>query len=131
MDWVDEFRKRFGGFWNTVFLIAVLIVCLRFAGAEWKDKEFQERLLYALYLVLGVISTGILFGIGSAILKRFKRSGYSDPNAAVDFVSGLKHGTVLGTIVVFAIGLLMVDDYLGPIKGFVDILVKKIGDKIP
>ena len=131
MDWVDEFKKRFGGFWNTVFLIVVLIVCLRFAGAEWKDNELQERLLYALYLVLGVISTGVIFGIGSAILKRFKRSGYSTPNAPVDFVSGLKHGTVLGAIVVFTIGLLMIDDYLGPIKEFVDVLIKKIGDKIP
>jgi hypothetical protein len=131
VDWVDEFKKRFGGFWNTIFLILVLIVCLRFSGAEWKDKELQERLLYALYLVLGVISTGIFFGIGTAVLKRFKRSGYATPNTPVDFVSGLKYGTVLGTVVVFTIGLLMVDDYLGPIKELVDVVIKKIGDKIP
>ena len=131
MDWVNELKKKFGGFGNTVFLILGLVVCLRFSGAEWKDRELFDRLLFALYLVLGVILTGIIFGIGTAVLRRFKRTAYSAPNTPADFVSGLKYGMVLGTIVVFTVGLLMVDDYLSPIKELFDTIVKKIGEKIP
>ena len=131
MDWTDEFKKRFSGFWNTVFLFVGLVVCLRFAGAEWKDRELQERLLFASYLVLGIIGSGILWGLGTALLKRFKRTAYSIANAPVDFVSGMKYGVILGVIVVFTVGLLMVDDYLGPVKEVFNVLVKKIGEKIP
>ena len=131
MDWVDEFKKRFGGFWNTILLIAGLVICLRFAGAEWKSEELQERLLFALYLILGIAATGLIWGSATAILSRMGKTLYSTPSTAAHFISGMKYGVIVGIVVIFSVGLLMVDEYLGPLKELFDVLVKKILEKIP
>jgi len=132
MDWVEEFKKRFGGFWNTILLVTGLVICLRFTGAEWKDQALALRLLYALYLVLGVTALGIAWGTAAVILGRV-RSGTSflAPRTASHFVSGMKYGLTVGIVIVFTVGLLMVEDYLGPLKELFDVLVKKIGERIP
>lgn len=129
MDWTTELKKRFGGFWNAVFLFSVLLVCLRFAGAEWKAQELGMRLLYALYLVLIVVALGIGVALVKMFITKINPPRYSSSNTIPgDVAWGLKYGFAVGTIIVFTIGVLMVDDYLGPVKTLFD-LVKDIAMK--
>jgi hypothetical protein len=133
MNWNREFQKRFGGLWNTIFLIAVLMVCIRFAGAEWKAKELEFRLLYSLYLILGVIAIGVFLGVFKAVLNKFlnrSRSYSWESTIPADFTWGLKYGIGSGAIIVFIFGLLLVDDFLGPVKDILDVLANKILEKI-
>jgi hypothetical protein len=126
VDWANELKKRFGGFWNAIFLIAVLVICLRFAGAEWKAEELGTRLLYALYLVLIVAAVGIVVALAKLLLTKFNPPRYSSASTvSADVAWGLKYGIASGTLIVFTIGVLMVDDYLGPVKTLFD-LVKDI-----
>lgn len=132
MDWTNELGKRFGGFWNALFLIVVLVICLRFAGAEWKASALGIRLLYGLYLVLGVFIAGVIFALVKVGLTKFNPSRYSTTSAVpADVAWGLKYGITAGALVVFVIGLLMVDNYLGPLKEVIDFVINKIGEKLP
>jgi len=133
MYWNEEFRKRFGGKWNTIFLIVVLVVCFRFVGAEWKAREFELRLLYSLYLVLIVIATGGVFALLKVLFTKFNTRHYYSTSSKIpaDIVWGLKYGIGSGALIVFVFGLLLVDNYLGPLKEVFDLVIKKIVEKIP
>lgn len=132
MNWSEEIRKRFGGFWNTLFLLVVLVVCLRFAGAEWKARELEVRLLYALYLLLAVVAVGIVAAVTKLGVTKLNPPRYATGSSvAADVVWGLKYGMAAGVALVFTVGLLQVDNYLGPLKELIDLVLKKITDKIP
>lgn len=131
MDWTNELSKRFGGFWNAVFLLSVLVICLRFAGAEWKAKELDIRLLYALYLVLLVVATGIVLALVKVTLTKLSPPRYSSASTVpADVAWGLKNGIASGALIVFVIGVLMVDNYLGPVKDLIDLVKDLVVKKL-
>ena len=125
-DLAYELNKRFSGGWNSLILVLLVIICLRFSGAEWKDEVLGIRLLYSLYILFAVAGLGIVFASAKVLLIRFGHHtyGYTYSDA---IAGGLKYGVNAGTIIVFAIGILMVDNYLGPVKDILDVALKKIG----
>ena len=47
MNILDEIKKRFSGFKNSLFLLLALIISLRFAGADAESQPLKGRLEYA------------------------------------------------------------------------------------
>ena len=108
MAFADEIKGRFGGLWNGVLLIVIVVICFRFATAEWGTESLWLRLLYGLYLVLGLLAFGVIL----AVTKLFK----SNP---AEVAWGLKYGIFLGGTFLFLLGCLMVPDFLGPLDDIV------------
>jgi hypothetical protein len=131
MSWPQEIGNKFGGVRNGLFLLIVLVVCLRFAGAEWKDEVLGVRLLYGLYLILATVLFGGLIALIRVALARRAAPHSSSSAIPANVAGGLRSGIGWGGIVIFVIGILMVDDYLGPLKNLFDLAVQKIAHWIP
>ena len=130
MSFEEELRRRFGGFWNTIFLIVVVVVCLRFAGAEWAGAPLGKRLLVALCLFLGCTGLGIPFSLGRIFAARSKPIS-GRPTTAESIAWGLKYGVGTGTVLLVLVGALMVKDFLGPLLDLLSKLFEKLVGKIP
>ena len=97
MSMESEMRAKFGGLWNSFLLLFVVIVCMRFSGLEQAGESLSEKILCGIHLFLGCIAAGILLGI----LR------------SANFTQGLKYGIVGGGVLIFLIGLLHFDNFLG------------------
>lgn len=126
-----EIKKRFGGGWNTILLILILMVCLRFSGAEWKEEGLDVRFLRGIYLLLAVIGLGILIAGIKLFIARLDSPSYWMNSADEVFASGLKLGILVGGIFVFFVGILLVDNFLGPFQGVIDTILEKLAGKLP
>ena len=104
MSMESEIRTRFGGFWNSLILLFVIIVCLRFSSLELADADLTKRVLCALQLFFGCIATGILLGILKIFLA-FSNQTYTRAPASANFVLGLKYGIVAGGLLILKWGL--------------------------
>lgn len=47
MSMESEMRANFGGFWNSLILLFVVIVCMRFASLEQVGKVWQKEFYVA------------------------------------------------------------------------------------
>jgi hypothetical protein len=132
MDVLDQIKKRFGGTLNAVLLIAILMVCIRFSGAEWAEEVLGVRLLRALYIIAGAIGFGLLFAAVSVAIAYYGSTSAFRMNRVDEVgVSAFKKGVVIAGIVVFTVGLLLVKDYLGPFQKVIDTLVEKLAEHLP
>lgn len=131
MDISKALRQRFGGPWNTLWLILILMACLRFAGAEWKDEPLDVRFLRGTYLVLATVLLGIVTAIAKVLIARLESPLYWKSRAGETAVAGLKIGIVAGGVVVFVVGMLLVDDFLGPFQAVVDTVLEKLASRLP
>lgn len=132
MDLAEALKRRFNGKMNGLFLVISLVVCFRFAGAEWKDEPLQFRMLFSAYLLAGVVATGIIFAIARVALTKINPPRWkSESRIGEDIAWGLKFGMVLGTLFIFFGGLMLVDNYLGPFQALIDTMLEKLAKYLP
>ncbi len=133
MDIAGQIKKKFAGLSNAIVLILILIACVRFSGAEWQAPEYDlgVRLLRAFYIVLGVIALGFLMAAARLIIARFDSPAFWKNRADEIAVSAFKTGLIIGGIIVFAAGVLLVKDYLGPFEKVIEILMEKLSVYLP
>ena len=112
MSMESEMRAKFGGLWNSFLLLFVVIVCMRFSGLEQAGERLSEKILCGIHLFLGCIAAGILLGI-LRIFLGFSNDTYTRAPASANFTQGLKYGIVGGGVLIFLIGLLHFDNFLG------------------
>jgi len=120
-DYSSVIKSEFSGFWNLVFIIAVLVVCLRFSDAAWGSADFDLRLQGTFYLFGLVIALSSLFAIFRLILLKLKppQHKYGHPYLTA-IARAFKYGFVLGGLLVTTIGVLMVDNFLNPFQDLID-----------
>ncbi|QOJ23747.1 MAG: hypothetical protein HRU78_08850 [Gammaproteobacteria bacterium] len=125
MSMESEFRMRFGGFWNSLILLFVIIVCLRFSSLEFADENLTKRVFCALHLFLGCIATGVLLGI-LRIFLAFSNQTYTRAPASANFARGLKYGIVAGGLMILIVGTLQLNNFLGVFQPMVNGLLTKL-----
>ena len=52
MNMETEFKAKFGGIWNSLIILLVIIICLRFSSIELADEDLGTRLKCSLHLFL-------------------------------------------------------------------------------
>lgn len=124
MSMESEIRMRFGGFWNSLILLFVIIICLRFSGLEFADEPLIKRIFCALHLFLGCIAAGVLLGILKIFLA-FSNQTYTRAPASANFVRGLKYGIVAGGLLILIVGILQLPGFLGVFQPMIDGLLAK------
>ncbi len=112
MSMESEIKTRFGGFWNTLILLIVIAICLRFASLEWAAESLSQRVHGAVHLFLGCFAAGMLLGILRIFLS-FSNQTYTRAPASANFASGLKYGIVGGGLMILLVGLLQLSNFLG------------------
>jgi hypothetical protein len=125
MSMESEIRARFGGFWNSLILLFVIVICLRFSSLELAEENLAERIFCALHLFLGCIAAGVLLGILRIFLS-FSNQTYTRAPASANFVSGLKYGIVGGGLLILMIGILQLNNFLGVFQPMLNGLLAKI-----
>lgn len=125
MSFENEMRVKFGGFWNSLILLFVIVVCLRFSSLELADKGLWDRVHCALHLFFGCIATGILLGILRMFLG-FSNDTYTRAPASVNFATGLKYGVTAGGLLVFVVGVLQLDNFMGAFQPMVNAILAKL-----
>lgn len=125
MSMESEFRMRFGGFWNSLILLFVIIVCLRFSSLEFADENLIKRVFCALHLFLGCIATGVLLGILKIFLA-FSNQTYTRAPASANFARGLKYGIVAGGLMILIVGVLQLNNFLGVFQPIFNGLLAKL-----
>lgn len=125
MSMESEMRMRFGGFWNSLILLFVIIVCLRFSSLEFADENLTKRVFGALHLFMGCIATGILLGILKIFLA-FSNQTYTRAPASANFARGLKYGIVAGGLLILIVGILQLNNFLGVFQPMVNGLLAKL-----
>ena len=125
MSMESEMRAKFGGFWNSLILLFVVIVCMRFASLEQVGESLAERILCGIHLFLGCIAAGFLLGI-LRIFLGFSNDTYTRAPASANFTQGLKYGIVVGGILIFIIGILQLDNFLGVFQPIASGLITKL-----
>ncbi|MEK6685533.1 MAG: hypothetical protein AABY99_04010 [Pseudomonadota bacterium] len=125
MSMESEIRMRFGGFWNSLILLLVIIVCLRFSSLELADENITSRVLCALHLFFGCVAAGVLLGILKIFLA-FSNQTYTRAPASANFALGLKYGIVAGGLMIFIVGVLQLNNFLGVFQPVVNGLIAKL-----
>ncbi|MBX3616763.1 hypothetical protein [Nitrosomonas sp.] len=125
MSMESEVRMRFGGFWNSLILLIVIIICLRFSSLEFADESLTKRIFCALHLFLGCIAAGFLLGIFKIFLA-FSNQTYTRAPASANFVLGLKYGIVAGGTLILIVGMLQLDNFLGVFQPIITSLIAKL-----
>ncbi len=116
-----EIKARFGGIWNTIVILFVVIVCLRFSSIELAEENLHERISYSLCLLLTALGVGFALGILKIILS-YSNEPHSRLSSAANFASGLKYGFVAVGIFLFIVGVMQLENFLGPLQTFLDSL---------
>lgn len=125
MSMESEIKMRFGGFWNSLILLFVIIVCLRFSSLELVDADLTKRVLCALHLFFGCVAAGILLGILKIFLA-FSNQTYTRAPASANFVLGLKYGIVAGGLMILIVGVLQLNNFFGVFQPMVNGLLAKL-----
>lgn len=125
MSMESEMRMRFGGFWNSLILLIVIVICLRFSSLEYADESLIKRIFSALHLFLGCVAAGFLLGIFKIFLA-FSNQTYTRAPASANFVLGLKYGIVAGGVLILIVGRLQLDNFLGVFQPIVTGLIAKL-----
>ena len=88
MSMESEIKAKFGGFWNSIVLLLVIVICLRFSSLELAAENLVERVHCALHLFLGCVAAGVLLGI-LRIFLAFSNQTYTRAPASANFAQGL------------------------------------------
>lgn len=119
MGFENEMRKRFGGFWNSLVLLLVVIICLRFSVIEWASEDLGTRLSQSFKLFFWSVLFGVLLAI-TKIITSYSNPLYLRPPASANFVWGLKRGITTGGFLILIVGILHLDNFLGVFQPFLD-----------
>ena len=65
MNFETEIRARFGGFWNSLLLLLIIIIFLRFSAIELATEGLGAKLSLSLKLFFGFA----IFGVVLALFK--------------------------------------------------------------
>ena len=125
MSMESEIRARFGGFWNSLILLFVIVVCLRFASLDLAAENLLARVHCAIHLFLGCVAAGILLGILKIFLS-FSNQTYTRAPASANFAAGLKYGIVGGGLLIFIVGIMQLDNFLGVFQPALNGLAAKL-----
>lgn len=125
MSMESEIKERFGGFWNSLVLLLVIIICLRFTSIGLAEESLMTRVHCAFHLFLGCLAAGIVLGILRIFLS-FSNKTYTRAPASANFVTGVKYGIVAGGILILIVGMIQLDNFLGPFQPLVDAVFGKL-----
>lgn len=117
----SEVKAKFGGIWNSLVILLVIIICLRFSSIELAEEDLGTRLSCSLQLFLSTIGIGIVLGILRIFLS-FSNDTYTRAPASANFTSGIRYGIVAGGTLILIIGMVQLDNFLGPLQPVVDAL---------
>jgi hypothetical protein len=121
----NEIKTKFGGFWNSLILLLVIVICIRFSSLELAAASLTERMHCAAHLFLGCVAAGILLGI-LRIFLAFSNQTYTRAPASTNFAAGLKYGIVAGGLLIFIVGILQLNNFLGVFQPMVNGLLAKL-----
>jgi hypothetical protein len=76
-------------------------------------------------LFLGCIATGVLLGILKIFLA-FSNQTYTRAPASANFTRGLKYGIVTGGLLIFIVGVLQMNNFLGVFQPIANGLLAKL-----
>jgi hypothetical protein len=113
----NEIKARFGGIWNSIVVIFVVIVCLRFSSLAVVEDDLGERISYALCLFFIALGVGFALGI-LKIFFSYSNEPHSRLSGAANFASGLKYGFVAVGVLIFIVGVMQLENFLGPLQSF-------------
>jgi len=125
MNMESEFKAKFGGIWNSLIILLVIIICLRFSSIELADEGLGERLKCSLHLFLSCLGAGIVLGILRIFLS-FSNDTYTRAPASANFTSGIRFGLVAGGLLILLVGMMQLENFLGPFQPIVDALFGKL-----
>jgi len=94
---------------------------LRFSSIELAEEDLGTRLFCSLQLFLSTIGIGIVLGILRIFLS-FSNDTYTRAPASANFTSGIRYEIVAGGALILIIGMLQLDNFLGPLQPIVDAL---------
>lgn len=121
----SEIKAKLGGYWNSFLLLLIVIVCLRFSSIELAAEGLATRVTCAFYLFLSCLGVGVLTGF-IKILLSLSTEPYARAPRSTSFVLGLKYGIVASGVLVFIVGFVQLDNFLGPFQVLVDQLYGKL-----
>ena len=125
MSMESEIKAKFGGFWNSIVLLLVIVICLRFSSLELAAENLVERVHCALHLFLGCVAAGVLLGI-LRIFLAFSNQTYTRAPASANFAQGLKYGIVGGGLLILIVGVLQLNNFLGVFQPILTGLLAKL-----
>ncbi len=125
MSMESEIKAKFGGFWNSIVLLLVIVICLRFSSLELAAENLVERVHCALHLFLGCVAAGVLLGI-LRIFLAFSNQTYTRAPASANFTQGLKYGIVGGGLLILIVGVLQLNNFLGVFQPILTGLLAKL-----
>ena len=125
MSFESEMKARFGGFWNSLVLLLVVIICLRFSIIEWASEDLGTRLFHSFKLFFWCVLFGVLLAILKIIFS-VSNPPYAKLPASANFVWGLKRGITIGGLLIFIVGVLHLENFLGVFQPFLDKLLENL-----
>ena len=125
MSMESEIKAKFGGFWNSIVLLLVIVICLRFSSLELAAENLVERVHCALHLFLGCVAAGVLLGI-LRIFLAFSNQTYTRAPASANIAQGLKYGIVGGGLLILIVGVLQLNNFLGVFQPILTGLLAKL-----
>lgn len=125
MNMETEFRAKFGGFWNSLIILLVIIICLRFSSIALADAELGERLMCSLHLFMASLAAGIVLGVLRIFLS-FSNDTYTRAPASANFTTGIRYGLVAGGMLILLVGMMQLENFLGPFQPIMDALFGKL-----
>lgn len=124
-------KQRLGTVWFVAILAFFLLLSLRFAGAEWKDKGLDVRLIRAAIILGGAVGVSLVvlpFGfLASRTTNKFGSTQVHCDAAMKWFVRAMATCTLL----LFLVGLTQVENFLGPLQSVLDLIMEAIKKLLP
>lgn len=124
-----EIKERFGGIWNSIVILFFVIVFLRFSSIELAEENLNERISYSLCLFFTALGVGFVVGILKMIFANFNEP-HSRFSKATNFAAGLKYGFVAVGLLIFIVGVMQLDNFLGPLQPLLDAIFGKLNGLI-
>ncbi|SDY45491.1 hypothetical protein [Nitrosomonas sp. Nm33] len=125
MNFESEMKARFGGFWNSLVLLLVVIICLRFSAIEWASEDLGTKLYHSFKLFFWCALFGVLLAILKIIFS-ISNPPYLRLPASANFAWGLKRGITIGGFLILLVGILQLDNFMGVFQPFIDKLLQKL-----
>ncbi len=125
MNMESEFRAKFGGIWNSLIILLVIIICLRFSSIAFADDSLGERLFCSLHLFLGCLGAGIVLGLLRIFLS-LSNDTYTRAPASANFTTGIRYGLVAGGLLILLVGTMQLEGFLGVFQPIIDAIFGKL-----
>lgn len=121
----SEIKAKLGGFWNSFLLLLIVIICLRFSSIELAGESLAAKVTCAFYLFVSCLGAGVVMGFIKMLLS-FSTEPYARAPKSTSFALGMKYGIVTAGVLVFIVGFINLENFLGPFQVLVDALYGKL-----